>query len=46
MHVNQIANCRDDKGKVEAKLDIESRLDAAAQMKKGRSANSTPGNSR
>lgn len=46
MHVNQIANCRDDKGKVEAKLDIESRLEAAAQMKKGRSGNSTPGNSR
>jgi hypothetical protein len=34
MHVNQIANRRDDKGKVEAKLNLEARLGGASTIKR------------
>ena len=34
MHVNQIANRRDDRGKVDGKLDLAARLDIASEMKR------------
>jgi hypothetical protein len=34
MHVNQIANRRDDAGKIDTKIDLESRLVAASQIKR------------
>jgi len=36
MHVNQIADRRDDRGKINDKLDLEARLNAASQMKRER----------
>ena len=35
MQVNEIANRRDERGKIEDKLDLEARLNAASQMKRG-----------
>lgn len=46
MFVNQVANRRDDQGKVEAKLDLAARLDAGTQMKRDSSAGRKPRNSR